>query len=56
MLQPATDDDLHTVMSELDRRVSEETSRGIANCWYDENDDRKVDRGELAPVSIRIKL
>jgi len=56
LLVPATDDDLPSVMSDLDRRLAEEVSRGISNCWYDADDDRSVDRDEIAPVSTRILL
>ena len=56
MLIPATGSDLLTVLGELDKRVSEEVSRGISNCWYDADDDRAVDRDEVAPISIRVVL
>ena len=56
MLMPSTDDDLTTVMTSLDRRVAEEVTRGITNCWYDASDERVVDRDEVAPISTRIEL
>jgi len=56
MLMPATDDGLQESLNNLDRRVAEEVTRGIANCWFDLDDDRAVDRDEIAPISTRILL